>query len=98
MFDLVADYPVDVINWADRVTAGPTLAQARQMTNKALAGGLTVETLLNGTAEDVRLEVGDALAQTGGRGFMLTPSCTINARSPEANLHAARQAVEEMAG
>lgn len=95
MFELVAGYPVDVINWADRAVTGPTLAQARQMSGKALAGGLAVETLFNGTADDVRREVRDAVVQTGGRGFMLTPGCTINARSPEANLHAARQALAE---
>jgi uroporphyrinogen decarboxylase len=95
MFDLMAEYPVDVINWADRATPGPSLAQARPLTDKALAGGLAVETLLNGTVEEVRLEVHDALAQTGRKGFILTPSCTINARSPEDNLRAARLAVEE---
>ncbi|GIK37757.1 MAG: uroporphyrinogen decarboxylase [Chloroflexota bacterium] len=94
MFERMADYPVDALNWADRASSGPNLAQARQMTGKALAGGLAVETLRYGTEAEVTAEVRDAIEQTGGRGFILTPGCTIDARSPEANLQAARRAVE----
>jgi uroporphyrinogen decarboxylase len=96
MLDVAVEYPVDALNWADRVSDGPSLSQARQMTGQALVGGLAVETLFNGTVEDVWRETRDAIAQTGGKGFILTPGCTINARSPEANLQAARQASAEM--
>jgi uroporphyrinogen decarboxylase len=96
MFDLMATYPVDIINWADRI-AGPALAEARAQTGKALAGGLSTETLLNGTAEEVRAQAQDAVAQAGRRGFMLAPSCVVKGRSPDANLAAAREAVEQTA-
>jgi uroporphyrinogen decarboxylase len=96
MFDLAADYPVDVINWADRAS-GPSLAEARQMTKKALAGGLSLETLLNGTEEDVLAEACDAIAQAGRTGFILAPACVIKGPTPDANLAAARRAVEETA-
>lgn len=88
MLDLAVAYPVDVLHWADRVEVGPSLAQARQMTNKALSGGVAVKTLLEGTEAQVQAEVRDAIAQTGGVGFILSPGCTINARSPEVNLKA----------
>ena len=39
MFDLLADYPVQVINWHDR-TAGPTLAEGQQRFAGAVAGGI----------------------------------------------------------
>lgn len=94
MFDLVADYPVDVINWADR-GSGPSLAEARQITKKALAGGLSLETLLNGAEEDVMAEARDAIAQAGRTGFILAPACVIKGPSPDANLAAARRAVQE---
>lgn len=97
MFDLAADYPVDVINWADRVSR-PGLAEARQMTKKALAGGLSLETLLNGTEEDVLAEARDAIAQAGRTGFILAPACVIKGPTPDANLAAARRAVEETVG
>jgi len=96
MFDLVSDYPVDVINWADRAS-GPSLAEARQMTKKALAGGLSLETLLNGIEEDVLAEARDAIAQAGRTGFILAPACVIKSPTPDANLAAARRAVEETA-
>jgi uroporphyrinogen decarboxylase len=97
MFGQVVDYPVDVIHWADRVTR-PSLAEARQMTDKALAGGLAEETLLNGTEEEVMAEAGEAIVQTDRRGFILAPGCVISTRTPEANLAAARRATEIIAG
>jgi uroporphyrinogen decarboxylase len=88
MLDVVQDYPVDVFHWADRAAPSPSLAQARQITGKTLSGGVAVKTLFQGSVAEVQAEVTDALAQTGSRGFILTPGCTINARSPEANLQA----------
>lgn len=96
MFDLVADYPVDLINWAAH-TSGTALAHARQMTDTSLAGGLSLATLLNGTQEDVLAEARAAIAQAGRTGFILAPDCVIRGPSPDANLAAARQAVEETA-
>ena len=93
MFDLVSDYPVDVLHWADRA-GPPTLAEARQATNKALSGGLSVETLRNGTEDEVTVQVREAVAQTDGTGFILAAGCVIDTRTPEANLLAARRATE----
>jgi len=97
MFDLIADYPVDVINWAT-CSSGVTLALARGMTDKPLAGGLSLEVLLNGTEDDVMDQVQDAIAQAGPRGFILAPDCVIKGPTPDANLAAARRAVEESFG
>jgi uroporphyrinogen decarboxylase len=91
MFDLVSDYPVDVIHWADR-EGPPRLAEARGKTDKALGGGLSGETLLTGTEAEVMTEVRDALAQTEGKKFFLAAGCVINTRTPDENLHAARRA------
>ncbi len=93
MFDLVADYPVDALHWADRL-GPPDLAEARQITDKVLSGGLSVDTLLSGTEQEVEVEAREAIAQTGGRGFMLGAGCVIDTRTPERNLHAARRATE----
>ena len=94
MFDLVGDYPIDVFNWADSL-APPSLAEARQLTKAAVAGGLSLQTLLHGTEEDVLTEAREAIAQAGRRGFILAPACVVRAASPDANLAAARRAVEE---
>jgi uroporphyrinogen decarboxylase len=93
MFDLVADYPVDVLHWADRA-GPPTLASAQQITDKAVSGGLSVETLRNGTQDEVTTEVREAIAQTEGQGFILAAGCVIDTHTPESNLHAARRASE----
>lgn len=94
MFDLVTDYPVHVINWADK-ESGPTLGEARQMTKRALAGGLSLDTLLDGTTEAVKAEARHAIAQAGRTNFILAPTCVIKGPSPDANLAAARAVVEE---
>jgi uroporphyrinogen decarboxylase len=96
MFDLVADYPVDVINWAAR-TSGTSLADARHLTDTPLAGGLSLATLLDGSEKEVLAEAREAIAEAGRRGFILAPDCVIKGPSPDANLAAARRAVGETA-
>jgi uroporphyrinogen decarboxylase len=97
MFDLMADYPVDVIHWDDRTSYGPNVAEAQQRTDKGLSGGVSTKTLRHGTAADVLAEARDAIAQAGGTGLILAPTCTIDGYTPDANLSAMRQAVEETA-
>ena len=92
LFDLVAGYPVDVINWAAS-TSGTSLTDARRLTNKPLAAGLALETLLRGTEEDVQREARQAIV-AAGRGLILAPECVIKGPSPDANLAAARRAAE----
>ena len=93
MFDLVVDYPVDVINWAVH-TSGTSLSDARAMTDTPLAGGLSLDTLLNGTPDDVVTEARNAIAEAGRTGFMLAPDCVIKGPSPDTNLAAVRAAAE----
>jgi uroporphyrinogen decarboxylase len=93
LFDLVAGYPVDVINWASS-TSGTTLADARRLTDKPLAAGLSLETLLHGTEADVAREVHQAIV-TGGQRLILAPECVVKGPTPDANLTAARHAAEQ---
>ena len=94
MFDLLADYPVEVVNWHDRETP-PALSQASSRFGGALCGGLRqVDTMLFGTPDDVRAEAADAIRQTGGKRFILGTGCVTPITSPTSNIYAARQAVE----
>lgn len=94
MFDLVADYPVQAINWHDRETA-PSLRQALARFPGALVGGLgRLETMVRGTPETVRREAQEALEQTGGRRLMLGTGCVLLLTTPASNIRAARAAVE----
>ncbi len=94
MFDLVADYPVQVWNWHDRDTP-PTLRDALPKVKGAVCGGLGRDsTMLRGTPDDVRREIADAVAQTGGRRLIIGTGCVTLVTTPESNLRAARAAVD----
>jgi uroporphyrinogen decarboxylase len=93
-FDLVADHPVQVINWHDRETS-PSLKEGQRRFPGAVCGGLRQEeTLVLGTPTDVRREVADAIATTGGRRLIVGTGCVTPIIAPVGNLRAARQAVE----
>ncbi|NIV32931.1 MAG: uroporphyrinogen decarboxylase [Anaerolineae bacterium] len=94
MFDLVGEYPVQVINWHDRETP-PSLREGRGRINGAVLGGLRQwDTMLRGTPEEVRLEAEEAIRQTGGRRFILGTGCVTPITAPWANLRAARAVAE----
>jgi uroporphyrinogen decarboxylase len=94
MFDLVAGYRAQVINWHDAETP-PSLAEALNHTSLALCGGLRQwETMVRGTPETVRAEATTALAATAGRRFILGTGCVTPITAPTCNIWAARQAVE----
>ncbi len=92
MWDLLAAYPVQAINWHDRHTP-PSLAEARARFDGVLVGGLRQwETLLRGTPEDVRAEVTDARDQVEGRGLIVGAGCVIPVTTPLGNIRAAVEA------
>ncbi|MEZ4735661.1 MAG: uroporphyrinogen decarboxylase family protein [Caldilineaceae bacterium] len=95
MFDVVADYPAQVINWHDQETP-PSLTAALSRTKMALCGGLRQwETMAYGTPEAVRAEALQALAATGRRRFILGTGCVTPIIAPTCNLMAARHVVEQ---
>lgn len=92
MFGMMADYPVEMINWHDRLTP-PSLAEAQSRFPGALVGGVEERDLIvNGTAGEVRAQVRDAIAQTGGKRLILGPGCVVAIAASEANLRAALDA------
>jgi uroporphyrinogen decarboxylase len=94
MFDLLVDYPVQVINWHDRET-WPTLAEAQDRFAGAVCGGLQRwDVVVRGTPEQVREQARDAIAQTGGRRFILGTGCVTPVVAPLSNVRAVREAVE----
>jgi uroporphyrinogen decarboxylase len=96
MFDLLADYPVQVWNWHDQETP-PSLLEGKRRVNGAVAGGLRrQETMLRGDPDHVRAEAQAAIEQTGGRGFVLGTGCVTPITTPWANLRAARECVESV--
>lgn len=90
MFDLLADYPVHAINWAVGEPGNPSLKEGQARSDKAVMGGVAVATVAKGTPAEVASEVRRALAETGGRRFLLAPGCSVPPDTPEANLLAVK--------
>lgn len=98
MFDLVADYPVQAINWHDQETF-PPLAEALDRFPGALIGGLhRWETMVWGTPDQVRAAVRAAVEATGGRRYIVGTGCVTPLTAPLGNIRAAREAAEQFAG
>jgi uroporphyrinogen decarboxylase len=88
MFDLLAGYPVEMLNWHDRLTA-PPLKEALKRFKGALVGGVEErELLVTGGEQAVRAQVRDAIAQTGGRRLVVGPGCVAAIAAPEQNYRA----------
>ncbi len=88
-FAAFAEYPVHMINWADR-SAGPSLESTTDWVKPTLCGGVdNLTTLPNGTPEQCQAEVADALRQVGDRVLVVAPGCTFDPGAvPPKNLHA----------
>lgn len=91
--DEFADYPVSALSFA-QAPGNPTLAEARARTGRAVVGGLPAKPEIASTTEAALVErVRAATRETGGRGLLLGPDCSINPDTPERLLHAAGAAV-----
>jgi uroporphyrinogen decarboxylase len=91
---LAAKYPVHALNWHDRRTA-PSLGEAAGQVSQCLVGGLDERgSMITATPEEVRAQVRDAVSQCRGRRLIVGPGCVVDLQVPEANLAAAREAIE----
>ena len=96
-FRELCDYDCDAVSWEDRV-AGPGVAEAKTITDKALIGGVNHVTARSGPATDVEREAREAIELTGARGLILAPGCTFFNETPEENLQALKKVVTQGAG
>lgn len=93
-FDLLETYPVQAINWAATREGNPDLREGKLRSDKAIMGGISEKTVLkNGSSDQVREEVAQALELTGGRHFLLAPGCSIPPETPAENLLAIRSSL-----
>lgn len=97
MFDLAAAYPVEMLNWHDRLTA-PTLKEALGRFKGALVGGVEERGLLvSGSDAEVRAQVRDAIGQTGGQRLVVGPGCVCGVAAPQQNLKAVLEETQNRA-
>jgi uroporphyrinogen decarboxylase len=94
MFDLVAQYPAQLLNWHDRET-GITLATGLQQFQGAASGGVDHWTLHQESPEQTLAEVQDAINQTNGRRLLLGTGCVVMTTTPLRNIRALRESVDQ---
>ena len=94
MFDQLADFPIQVMNWHDRSTQ-PNLADGLKRFPGTVCGGLRrIESMVLGTPPAIQAEAANAIEQTEGQRFILGTGCVVPIIAPYGNLQAARSAVE----
>jgi len=93
-FDLARRLPVQVVSWSIHDGGNPGLAEGRRLSGKAVMGGLGQRTTLyRGTPEEVNAEVRAAVVDTGGKGFLLGPGCSVPPGARSENMLAMMKAV-----
>jgi uroporphyrinogen decarboxylase len=90
MFDRVADYPLQIINWHDRETA-PSLSIGQSRFPGVVCGGVNRSTLVLGSTEQVRSEALEAVQATAGQRFILGTGCVTPIIAPYGNIQALAQ-------
>jgi uroporphyrinogen decarboxylase len=93
-FEVVADLPSPLLSYG-LDPGNPSLSQARDKANRAVIGGVSAKPKIRTMIpEQVAAEVDAAIKDTAGNRMMIGPGCSISPDTPEANLRAAREAVE----
>lgn len=95
MFDLIAPYPVPILNWHDRDTT-ISLSDGLALFPGAASGGVSQWTIHQESPTATLAEIADALKQTGGRRLILGTGCVTMVTTPTRNLRAFREAIETL--
>lgn len=92
-----ADYPVHAFSWASSDPTNPGLRAALERLPGAVMGGVAHEgAVVSGGPEDVLAELRAGFEATGGRRWLVAPTCSIPPAARPDNLRAIRDAVESM--
>ena len=98
MFGTLAKYPVQALNWHDRLVKEYDLKKGREICgDKILIGGVDeFGTLLNGTEEEIKAELTDALNQVEDGRIILAPGCCVPLNVHEDRLELAKKILGEI--
>lgn len=92
MFETLADYPVEMLNWHDRLTA-PSIAQARTRFPGILAGGLNEGgCVARGDVGEIGRQVRDAIEAGPPGRLMIAPGCVLHTATADASIEAVLRA------
>jgi uroporphyrinogen decarboxylase len=92
MFDQVADYPVQFVNWHDR-ECGINVSDGLKQIAGAASGGISRWSLHEETPDKALREMEEALAQTNGRRLLLGTGCVLMVTTPTGNIRKLRAAL-----
>ena len=92
MMELLLDYPVHALNWADQGRGNVSLAEARALTDKTLVGGVAHDRLTELRPDEIAAQVSAALG-TGPTNLIVTGGCAIPPLTPAAATRAVVSAV-----
>src|SRR5437016_6223707 len=93
-FALARDLQAQAVSWSIHNQGNPSLAQGREIAGRAVMGGLSQRTtLLYGPPARIKAEARRAVEETGGRGLLLAPGCSVPPRVRDGNLEAITSAV-----
>lgn len=86
--DVARRLPVQAVSWAADQAGNPSLAEGQRMLpGKAVMGGVAQRTtLLRGPATAIKSEVEAAERETGGKGLIVAPGCSVPPRVRAENL------------
>ena len=88
-FALARDLPAQAVSWSIHNQGNPSLREGRDLAGRAVMGGLSQRsTLVYGPASKIEDEVRAAVQETGGRGLLVAPGCSVPPRVRDANLAA----------
>ena len=93
MFEKIAKYPCNCINWHDRWVA-PGMAEARKLSDKCFLGCINEKWLSQAKPEEIRSHIKEGVLAAGRTGLMITPGCVAQLDTPKINFYAARIAIE----
>jgi uroporphyrinogen decarboxylase len=95
MFQLVSDYPMQIVNWHDRESA-PDLKAGLKRIKGAASGGVNRDVLHADDPELALEQARDAYEMTGGRRWVLGTGCVILVTTPEGNIRRLRALADDL--
>jgi len=96
-FDLADRYPIQAVCW-ETWRADPSLASARRQVRCALMGGINPTTFVGGSIGDIKEQIANAIAQTGGWRLLIAPSGPLPPDSRQELVASVSQVIQELRG
>lgn len=91
-----ADYPIDILHWADSANGNPKLNSASEWLPNAIpAGGCDERVFGQGKVAEIKALTKTTLERMGNKPFILCPDCSLSIKSTNEELKAFRNSVEK---